>query len=162
MSPAGAVTVTSTASNRPDEPFTMWSTDNLTVAAGSWITFDMGSVKTFNGFHLWNYNEDTGNPDYYTLSGIQNAEVYYSNSPLDGSFTGTLAQSYSFTRATGLDTYAGEDYTFTTPVTGRYIQIKVLSHFEGGETDYVGISEIRFDRALFPVASANSTDWNIP
>ena len=162
MSPAGPVTVTSTASSRPDEPFTMWLTDGGTVAAGSWITFDMGSVMTFNGFHLWNYNENAENPEYYTLSGIQEAEVYYGNSPLDGSFTGTLAQSYSFTKATGEDTYAGADYLFTTPVTGRYIQIKVLSHFVGGEPDYVGISEIRFDRAVFPVASANSTDWNNP
>ena len=162
MSPAGPVTVTSTASSRPDEPFTMWLTDGGTVAAGSWITFDMGSVMTFNGFHLWNYNENAENPEYYTLSGIQEAEVYYGHSPLDGSFTGTLAQSYSFTKATGEDTYAGVDYLFTTPVTGRYIQIKVLSHFVGGEPDYVGISEIRFDRAVFPVASANSTDWNNP
>ena len=124
----------------------------------TWITFDLGSVQTVAGFHLWNYNESSsGN---YNARGVATAGVYTGNSLLAqgssyasaGSAWGTLAQNFSFNEATGQPTYTGSDYSFTTPVTTRYLQIYVTGNFEIDA--YTGISEIGF--------YSNSSVGNLP
>ena len=145
----------------PNSPVTASSTSG-TVAAGrmwlsngnqdTWITFDLGSVQTIAGFHLWNYNEHSGSPDIYRQRGVKTAGIYAGTSLLAdgasyasaGTAWGTLVQNMTFTKAPGFGGYAGEDYLFTVPVTTRYLQIYVTSNFGPPGDNYTGISEIRF------------------
>ena len=118
----------------------------------TWITFDLGSVQTIAGFHLWNYNENSGNPATFTRRGVKTAGIYAGTSLLAdgasyasaGAAWGTLVQNMTFTQAPGAGGYAGEDYLLTTPVTTRYLQIYVTSNFGPPGDGYTGISEIRF------------------
>ncbi|MEI7908058.1 MAG: autotransporter-associated beta strand repeat-containing protein [Verrucomicrobiota bacterium] len=118
----------------------------------TWITFDLGSVQTISGFHLWNYNENASG--CYQRS-IKNCGIYTGTSmPANnssyasaGSAWGTLVQNMTLTMAPGTTSYTGEDYTFSTPVTTRYLQIYVINNYGGAngtENSYTGISEIRF------------------
>jgi len=52
MTPDGPVTTASACGANPNG--LMWLTGGNT---DTWITFDLGSVQTAAGFHLWNYNE---------------------------------------------------------------------------------------------------------
>ena len=123
---------------------TMWLSNNT---KSTWITFDLGSVQSIRGFHLWNYNEDGGRAN----RGVETAGIYVGTSmPANGASYasqgpawGTLAESFTFTQAPGANGYTGEDYSFAAPVIGRYIQIYVTSGFAGADA-YTGISEISF------------------
>ena len=149
----------------PSSPVTAASTCNTATGGNvwlsngnvnTWITFDVGSVQTLTGFHLWNYNESGA----LSGRGVKTAGIYVGASlPANGSTYasagpnwGTLAQNFTFTQAPGANGYTGEDYTFTTPVTGRYIQIYVTSNF-GTFDSYTGISEIRFYKPYVPEAN---------
>jgi hypothetical protein len=157
MTPNNPVVETSTCGNGPSN--TMWLSNGT---AATWITYDLGSVQTISGFHLWNYNENSGNPATFTKRGVQTAGIYAGTSLLAdgaayasaGSAWGTLVQNMTFTAANGLTTYAGEDYTFASPVTTRYLQIYVTSNFGPPADSFTGISEIRFIPAIFPATIA--------
>ena len=126
---------------------TMWLSNNTSQ---TWITFDLGSVQTLTGFHLWNYNESTSGL-FARARGIKTAGVYVGSSLLAGGSSyasagpawGTLAQNITLNAANGLSTYAGNDYSFASPVTTRYIQLYVTGNFAGSNS-YTGISEIGF------------------
>jgi autotransporter-associated beta strand protein len=145
MTPNAPVRRTSTAGIAGS---TMWMSDGT----NQWITFDLGSVRTITGFHLWNYNEVwSGNS--FTMRGIRTAGVYMGNSLLaDGSpYTsagvawGTLVTNMVFAQADGSTDYTGSDYFFAAPVTCRYIQLYVTDHFASDRFGtYTGISEIGF------------------
>jgi len=143
MTPNRPLTVSSTCGITPGG--NMWLSDGTTE---TWITFDLGSVQTISGFHLWNYNEN-GSPGEFGR-GVQTADIYIGDWLLGdgepyadaGDAWGTLVEEMTFTMAPGTGAYAGEDYLFTTPVTTRYLQIYVISNF--GFDSYTGISEIRF------------------
>ncbi|MCE9608981.1 MAG: autotransporter-associated beta strand repeat-containing protein [Chthoniobacter sp.] len=148
-----AVTLASTANNGPGGE--MWLSDNIQQ---TWITFDLGSSQTLSGFHLWNYNENSGDPDFHTGRGVKTAGIYVGNSLLAngsdyatqaGSNWGTLVQNFTFNQADGTTADAGSNYAFTSSVTGRYIQIYVTGNF-GNADNYTGISEIRFLDAANP------------
>ncbi len=134
-----------TASTCSLEPgSTTWLSDGNT---DTWIAFDLGSVQTISGFHLWNYNE-VG----YTGRGVMAAELYAGSFlPFDGAphateagrEWGTLVEAMTFAEAPGTYAYAGEDYRFRTPVTTRYLQLHVTANFGTSDT-YTGISEILF------------------
>ena len=142
MTPNSPVMPSSTCATGSGDD-TMWLSDNT---KSTWITFDLGSVKILSGFHLWNYNEVN-----LSNRGVNTAGIYVGTTmPTNGSSYasggpawGTLAESFTFTQAPGANGYLGEDYTFATPVTGRYIQIYVTGGFAGADA-YTGISEIRF------------------
>jgi hypothetical protein len=143
MTPKSPVRTSSTCGNNPAAR--MWLSDNTPA---TWITFDLGSVQTIAGFHLWNYNEN----DNFPGRGVQTASIYAGTTLLAngadyyteaGAAWGTLVEDMTFTMAPGAAGYAGEDYLFATPVTTRYIQIYVTSNF-GTSDAYTGISEIRF------------------
>ena len=147
MIPNNPVTSASIAGNAPDG--NMWlSNGNV----NTWIAFDLGSVVTINGFHLWNYNEG-GN---YPGRGVKTCGIYSltsmpaQNGPYS-TFGGTLVQNMTFQIANGANNNPGNgdpglDYFFTpgTTVTTRYILMYVLSNF-GTSDSYTGISEIRFN-----------------
>ena len=138
----------------------MWLSVNT---QNTWITFDLGSVQTVGGFHLWNYNENTD-----LFRGVKNAGIYAGNSLLAndapyasaGVAWGTLVENMTSPQATGLTNYAGESYTFTNPVTTRYLQIYVTSNFGPPGDDYTGISEIRFIRANIPATTITNVIRN--
>ncbi|MCX6872446.1 MAG: hypothetical protein NTW21_01355 [Verrucomicrobia bacterium] len=145
MTPNSPVITSSTCGIGPSG--NMWLSNGI---QDTWITFDLGSVQTIAGFHLWNYNENSSPGEY--RRGVKTAGIYAGTSlPADGSsyaaagpdwVGGTLVENMTLTMAPGTTGYAGEDYTFTTPVTTRYLQIYVTSNF--GFDNYTGISEIRF------------------
>ena len=44
------------------------------------ITFDLGAVyDELEGFHVWNFNENSGNPSVYTLRGFRDVTVSFSS-----------------------------------------------------------------------------------
>jgi hypothetical protein len=144
MTPNAPVTTNSSCGTAPGG--NMWLSNGN---QDTWITFDLGSVQTIAGFHLWNYNENSSPGEYQR--GVQTAGIYAGTSlPTNGAdyYTqaganwGTLVQNMTFTQAPGTDGYTGEGYLFTNSVTTRYLQIHVTSNF--GFDNYTGISEIRF------------------
>ncbi len=123
---------------------TTWPTEGA-GSAGTWlgasgdipsfIVFDLGaSTANLTAFHLWNYNEGA-----QTGRGIQTGTVSYSTDNV--TFTALTAPT-SFTRAPGAATYTGEDYSFPTPVTARYIKLACTTNY--GDASWIGLSEIRF------------------
>ena len=143
MTPNNPVTAASTAGNLPANA--MWLSNNTRE---TWITFDLGSVETVTGFHLWNYNE---NGAMEICRGVRTAGIYTGTTLLaDGSAYasagaawGTLVTNMTFAQASGTAADAGSDYTFPAPVTTRYLQLYVTDNFPGADA-YTGISEIRF------------------
>jgi hypothetical protein len=143
MTPMSPVTIVSTATNVAAN--TMWLSSNT---RDTWITFDFGEVKPLTGFHLWNYNEAVSG---FMTRGIQTAGIYTGSSlPTNktpyascGAAWGTLVENMTFTKASGLTTYSGEDYFFRSPISARYLQIWVTGNFPGADA-YTGLSEIRF------------------
>lgn len=127
----------------------MWLCNNRKP---TWIAFDLGSVRTVKGFHLWNYNEKvTGTATDHTLRGIKTAGVYVGDSmpDQDSAYSaagaekwGTLVQEMAFAKAMGDASYTGEDYFFDKPVTGRYLQLAITENH--GAENYTGIGEIVF------------------
>ena len=165
MTPNSPVTASSTANYTPANG-TMWLSDNTKQ---TWITFDLGSVQTITGFHLWNYNElGTG---FEVKRGVRTAGIYAGTSlPANGSSYasagaawGTLVENMTFEMGTATATYAGKDYAFAAPVTTRYLQLYVTDNFPGADA-YTGISEIGFYRLTSPsdpfAAWINGLDWS--
>ncbi|MCX6878074.1 MAG: autotransporter-associated beta strand repeat-containing protein [Verrucomicrobia bacterium] len=135
MTPGNPVTTSSTCGNQPGS--NMWLSNGHTP---TWITFDLGSVQTVTGFHLWNYNE-TGTNEI--KRGINSASLYMQDSLTGGAGVGTKIQDMTFRQANASTSYTGADYTFDSPVTAQYIEIYANSNFPGAD-GYTGISEIRF------------------
>jgi len=148
MLPSSSVVYGSTAGNTPDNA--MW----LSQTKLTWITFDLGSVKTLSGIRLWNYNETTSG---LMTRGIKTAGVYIGSSlPADGASYGSMGGSWgtpvtnmTFAKADGTATFAGSDYLFAAPITAQYIQLYVTDNW--GDSGWSGLSEIRF----FSAATTN-------
>ncbi len=160
MTPNNPVVVTSTCGNGPAN--NMWLSNGN---RDTWITFDLGNVKTISGFHLWNYNEINGT---FVGRGVKTAGIYTGNSLLAsgtayasaGPAWGSLVQNFTFTVATGLTSYTGADYNFTAPVTTRYLQIYVTDNFRTNDA-YTGISEIRFNEVPASAATILAFGANV-
>ena len=150
MTPNNPVTPASTAGNNASN---MWLSNGYVQ---TWIAFDLGANYTITGFTLWNYNEWYPGNDL-TGRSVQTAGMYVGTTmPANNdSYTdqgpnwGTLAQSYTFSKATGAASLPGSNYSFSTPVSSRYIELYVGSNWENAN-DYTGISQILFD-ATAPV-----------
>jgi hypothetical protein len=99
------------------------------------ITFDLGASYDVTGFHLWNFQQfDTTG----VSRGIQTTNILGSSDGI--SFT-TLISNQTFTQATGLSTYTGEDYSLSA-ANIRYVRFGVLSNY--GDVNVTGLSEVRF------------------
>ncbi|MEI7900542.1 MAG: discoidin domain-containing protein, partial [bacterium] len=151
MAPNAPVIKTSTCDNTG---FPEWLSNGIRY---SWITFDLGSVQTITGFHLWNANQDG---DGEIQRGVKTAGIYAGTNLLAngssytsaGAAWGTLVENMTFAQGTRSATYAGSDYIFATPVTTRFLQLYVTDNFAGADT-YTGISEIRFYSSTPPILS---------
>ena len=144
MTPNNPVTPTSTCSTVASN---MWLSNGDTA---TWIAFDLGSVQTITGFHLWNYNEGNSSSQFWGR-GVEDATMYVGTTmPVNnasygsqGPAWGASAGTFAFAEATGAG-YTGNDYTFSAPVTTQYIELYVGSNF-GTSDNYTGISQIRFE-----------------
>ena len=148
-------------------PLTSYSTASNAVASvawlsnnnrSTWIAFDLGSVQTLAGFHLWNYNEvnlpgrSIKNATVYPLTSLPPAGSSYSGSVLNYVNAAGGSQSFHLHRSAGTSGYAGEEYSFTTPMTTQYVLIYVnvndaagiTGNYYGSTNAYTGIAEILF------------------
>lgn len=160
MGANAAVRLSSTCSVNPSP--TMWLSAATTR---TWITFDLGAARTVAGIRLWNYNEggDCG-VGRASARGIQTCDVYRGTSLLPtgasygaaGSAWGTFVQEMNFEQSLGLPRQPGQTHLFNSPISTRYLQLKVLSNF--GDCDgHTGLSEIAF----IDVASMLSFGGNV-
>ena len=110
------------------------------------ITFDIGEVNSLRGFHLWNYNELGGSG--YDKRGFKTATVSVS---VTGTSIATAADFIEvpitpgeFIKGDGTSNYQGQDYFFYPggAVNARFIKFECTTNW--GDTQYTGLSEIRF------------------
>ena len=125
------------------------------------ITFDLGSVHSLEGMHIWNLNG--GGAGRSTSSGVENLNVEFST---DGSiFSG--AEAFTLNEAPGAATYTGESHDFASTVSARFVRFDVQTTFENngsivkdGDPETVevsnraGLSEVRFLAIPEPASAA--------
>lgn len=137
------VTVESTASTDPTR--CTWLSNGTKA---TWIMFDMGEVMTLSGLRVWNYNE--ANSEYYKR-GVKTCELRYGDTALANGATyasagtwGTLVETLTLASSSGMGAGPGdgEDKMFSTPITARYVMLRVLDNY--GKDNYTGLSEVRF------------------
>lgn len=101
------------------------------------IEFDLGSIKTVNRLHIWNYN----NPGF-TFRGFHDVTVQFSN---DAQRWQTVVQRVRLGRAPGANDYFGQEVPLEVPVTARFIRLNALStHRDFGGSDVGGLGKVRF------------------
>jgi hypothetical protein len=142
-------------SNIADKAAWMSATQASTVS-GQWFRVDLGRVIPLDHFKLWNFNFwlSTDSPTYRS---IREAEVYLScrdTTPgtdfSDASQWTRVIDRVTFAKAPGDNTYAGEPEVSLQGLQGRWLALRVLSHFS--ETDLrVGISEVQVFQEESPV-----------
>jgi len=108
-----------------------------------WVQFDLGAVYTINSIHVWNYNES---PPDLTDRGVNAVTIQYGTTLALGS---TVPGITSFTKASGLGTYTGENFSGFTPFNARYIKFDIDSN-HGGDNNFYGLSEVQFDGIPIP------------
>jgi hypothetical protein len=120
---------------------------HVTAADGqlAHIVWDLGAVYDISRFNVWNYNEINGT---FTQRGANSVGITTSIagnlSGLSNS-VGSLLGNFNFTEATGLNSYTGE--MFNSAFTGRYVRFDIITN-HGGDYNFAGLSEIRFDGTL--------------
>jgi hypothetical protein len=114
------------------------------------ITWDLGSSQPLEGIRLWNYNENSGNPNLFLKRGVNTARVQVSDDPNFATFTDLGVMT--FQQASGGNLYSGTDYDIAL-TSGRFVRFTdILSFDELDADDFVGISEIRFITVPEPAA----------
>ena len=130
ITPNNPVTPTSICGNDPDN---MW----LSNGRNDLDHVRPGQRADAHRFPPLELQREPGNPSVYTRRGVQTVGVYIGNSLLaNGSDYATQpavnwgpGQNFTFSQASGLANYSGNDYSFSTPVSGRYIQLYVTGNF---------------------------------
>lgn len=107
------------------------------------VIFDLGDIYTINSFHVWNYNES---PPDLTARGVNAVTVQYG---ITASLGSSVPGITNFTKANGLATYAGENFSGFTPFDARFIKFDIDSN-HGGDNNFYGLSEVQFDGVLVP------------
>ena len=135
----------------------LWTSDNIGGFGSDskpTLFIDLGQVCTLKRFHLWNYNL---NQSFGDITGRGFKDVVISTSQTGNQsinfrvyddavdVVGPNADgSFTFAKAPGTNNYLGEDYVFPTPVTTRYISLRVLDNWSGGFAYFSGINKIHF------------------
>tara|TARA_R110001592_G_scaffold82894_2_gene245397 strand:+ start:3789 stop:4598 length:810 start_codon:yes stop_codon:yes gene_type:complete len=112
------------------------------------IVWDLGAVYDISRFNVWNYNERNGS---YTERGVNFVGITTSltNNLAGLSISdGSLLGNFNFAEATGLNSYTGE--LLNNAFTGRYVRFDIFTN-HGGDNNFAGLSEIRFDGTLATV-----------
>ena len=121
-------------------------------APGAVITFDLGGSTALNSVTIWNYNE-TARPDLVNR-GANAAQILVASEE-GGAFTSL--GDFNFTVAPGVaDQNFGQIIDLSTfPEAGdaRLVRFNITSN-HGGDNNFVGLSEVRFDGTQVPEPSA--------
>jgi len=124
-------------------------TDTIGAYPNSFIEFDLGDNYDLSSFTQWNYNENN-----LSNRGANAVTISVATS-LAGTFTSL--GSFNFSQAPDDDTTAfGQDIdlsSFTAADNVRAIRFDVTSN-HGGNFEFVGLSEVRFDGAVVPEPSS--------
>lgn len=140
VTPDGAMWLnngTFTAPNDPNEP-------------GAIITFDLGGNYDLDVVSVWNYNEILPGRADLLLRGANDVEILVADSE-GGAFTSL--GDFNFTVAPG---DPGIDFSQDIDVSSlsgsddvRLVRFNITSN-HGGDNNFVGLSEVRFDGTLVP------------
>ena len=109
------------------------------------IVWDLGAIYDVSRFNLWNYNERNG---LFTERGANSVGITTSIADNLSGFSnsaGSLLGNFNFAEATGLNSYTGE--MVNSAFTGRYVRFDIFTN-HGGDNNFAGLSEIRFDGTL--------------
>jgi hypothetical protein len=132
---------TFTAPNDPNSP-------------GAVITFDLGSNYTVNSLTVWNYNETLPGREDLLGRGANAVEILVASSE-GGAFTSL--GNFNFDIAPGLDNVDfGQNIDLSSlgaAGDARLVRFNITSN-HGGDNNFVGLSEVRFDGAPIPEPSA--------
>lgn len=110
------------------------------------VIFDLGAVYTINSFRVWNYNEA---PPDLTARGVNGVTVQYGITAALGSSVPGIT---NFAKADATNTYAGEEFSGFDPFQAQFIKFDIDSN-HGGDNNFYGLSEVRFDGELVPEPS---------
>ena len=137
----------------------MWMTSTGGSDLTPEIIYDLGAVYNIDRMRVWNYNEGYNNGSFVlTDRGLNRVTVTFgetlsgatASNPTGTNLPNTLAGVTTFAQATGLNSYEGEEFTFST-ISARYVKIQALSNH--GSTDVSGLSEVQFFIAPIPEPS---------
>lgn len=114
-------------------------------APGAVITFDLGANYDLDSVTVWNYNETLPNRPELLGRGANSVDIMVANSEGGvftalGNFTFDIApgaEDVDFGQVIDLSGFAAAD-------DARLVRFNVLSN-HGGDNDFVGLSEVRFD-----------------
>lgn len=131
-----------------NNPETMWLTNGTYAAPNdplpARITFDLQNNYDLNSFHVWNYNENSGNPSVFTKRGANDVTISVASSE-GGAFTSL--GNFNFAKAPGTSTYTGEPIDLSAYAAAddtRLIRFDITSS-HGGDNNFAGLSEVQFD-----------------
>ncbi|MCA9270446.1 MAG: PEP-CTERM sorting domain-containing protein, partial [Planctomycetales bacterium] len=104
------------------------------------IVFDLGSIQNVGEMHVYNYNENAGNPALFTMRGVDELEILVSN---DNFITDIRSLGlFNFTQATGLANLAPDIFDLG-GVEAQYVKFDIASS-HGGDNNFVGLNEVLF------------------
>ena len=153
VSGTGLNATTGGFSNAPDG--TMW----LTRGSGAYqgpadtspsITFDLGRIYNLTSADVWNYNENSGNPGFFTKRGVKTMDAQAS---MDGTHFATIATGIGLAQAPGTNNTAFAQ-TLTWAGTAEYIRFSNLASW-GGDNGFVGLSQVQFFGTAFASPGAS-------
>lgn len=129
-------------SNAPDG--TMWLTKGNGTYQGPAdthpsITFDLGGIYNLTSAQVWNYNENSGNPSFFTKRGVRTMDAQAS---MDGTTFATIAVNINLAQAPGANNGAFAQ-TLAWAGTAEYIRFSNLVSW-GGDNGFVGLSQVQF------------------
>ncbi len=133
------------------DPEGMWLSTGNGIAGGTpdpdpEIVFDLGGIEKIIEMHVFNYNENSGNPGLFTRRGVNELEILVSNDNFGGDIRSL--GTFNLTQADGL---AGltPDVLDLGGVEAQYVKFDIISS-HGGDNEFVGLNEVRFFRSVIP------------
>ncbi len=134
--------------NGVDETGTSWLSNSQTIS-NQWIMFDLDGEYEIEDLHVWNYN---GNFNKDAMDrGINELDIKFAtdssvwDDPTHASWSTANSDITQFLDAPGADTYAGDEYSLSTPINAQYVLFDITSNHGGS---FVGLSEVRFTATI--------------
>ncbi len=135
----------------------MWLTTGTSDPAPE-IVFDLGGIENIGEMHVYNYNENSGNPALFSKRGVDELEILVSND----NFAGDIRSLglFNFDQATGLAELASDIFDLE-GVEAQFVKFDIISS-HGGDNNYVGLNEVLFFRGTAVVPEpASIAIWSI-
>jgi hypothetical protein len=126
----------------------MWLSTGNGIAGGTpdsapELLFDLGSIEEIGEMHIYNYNENSGNPGIFTRRGVNELEILVSNDNFGGDIRSLGI--FNFAQATGLNELAAEIFDLG-GVDAQFVKFDIRSS-HSGDNNFVGLNEVQFFRA---------------